>query len=125
MDGIAVVGEHGDYPRTPRGNVMYPRRQRFDEATHVMREDGRVVPLFNDKYFAYDWDDARHMYEVVKRMKIPFFCGSSLAAHVETTSPWSSNGGSDLDEVLAVSFSDLGRARLPRDRTDASDGGEA
>ena len=106
VDGIAVIGEHGDYPRTPRGNVMYPRRQRFDEVTQVMRDDGRVVPLFNDKYFAYEWDDARHMYETVKRMRIPFFCGSSLP-HTWRRPALEFEPGIDLDEVLAVSFSDL------------------
>jgi hypothetical protein len=44
-----------------------------------MREDRRVVPLFHDKYFAYEWEDARRMYERVKEMKIPLFCGSSLS----------------------------------------------
>src|SRR5437899_4484496 len=43
VDAVAVIGEHGDYPRTPRGNFMYPRRRYFDEITRVMREDGRVI----------------------------------------------------------------------------------
>ncbi|MEZ5361897.1 MAG: hypothetical protein R2748_05995 [Bryobacterales bacterium] len=106
VDGVAVVGEHGDYPRTPRGNFMYPRRRRFDEVTQVMREDGRVVPLFNDKYFAYEWEDARHMYDTVKAMKIPFFCGSSLPLTWRRP-PLEFEPGVELDEVMAVGFSDL------------------
>jgi len=27
VDTAAVIGEHGEYPRTARGNVMYPRRR--------------------------------------------------------------------------------------------------
>jgi len=106
VDGVAIVGEHGDYPRTPRGNVMYPRRKRFDEVTDVMRADGRVVPLFNDKYFAYEWEDASRMYERVKEMKIPFFCGSSLPLTWRRP-PLEFQPGVELDEVMAVSFSDL------------------
>ena len=37
VDAVAVIGEHGDYPRTPRGNFMYPRWRYFDEITHVMK----------------------------------------------------------------------------------------
>ncbi|MEZ5351098.1 MAG: hypothetical protein R2762_00545 [Bryobacteraceae bacterium] len=106
VDGVAIIGEHGDYPRTARGNVMYPRWKRFDEVTGVMRDDGRVVPLMNDKYFAYEWDDARRLYERVKEMKIPFFCGSSLPLTWRRP-PLEFQPGVALDEVLAVSFSDL------------------
>lgn len=106
VDGVAIVGEHGDYPRTSRGNIMYPRRRRFDEVTQVMQSDGRVVPIFNDKYFAYEWEDARAMYERVKEMKIPFFCGSSLPLTWRRP-PLKFQPGIELDEVMAVSFSDL------------------
>ncbi len=106
VDAVAVIGEHGDYPRTARGNFMYPRFKRFDEVTRVMREDGRVVPLFHDKYFAYDWADARRMYDRVKDMKIPLFCGSSLPLTWRRP-PLEFHKGVELDEVLAVSFSDL------------------
>jgi hypothetical protein len=106
VDGVAIVGEHGQYPRTRRGNVMYPRAKRFDEVTQVFAQDGRVVPMFHDKYFAYEWDDARRMYDRIRQMRIPFFCGSSL--------PWTWRKppvefprGIELDEVMAVSFSDL------------------
>ncbi|MBV9081307.1 MAG: hypothetical protein JOZ62_01425 [Acidobacteriaceae bacterium] len=49
IDAIAVIGEHGNFPRTPRGNFMYPRWRYFDEISKVMREDGRVVPMYQDK----------------------------------------------------------------------------
>jgi hypothetical protein len=106
VDGVAIVGEHGQYPRTRRGNVMYPRAKRFDEVTQVFAADGRVVPLFHDKYFAYEWDDAKRMYDKIRQMRIPLFCGSSL--------PWTWRRpplefprGIELDEVMAVSFSDI------------------
>ena len=78
VDGMAVIGEHGSYPRTPRGNFMYPRKRYFDEITRVMKEDGRIVPLYSDKYFAYEWKDAKEMYDTVRAMKIPFMAGSTL-----------------------------------------------
>ncbi|MEP7365719.1 MAG: hypothetical protein ABI972_20900 [Acidobacteriota bacterium] len=106
VDAVAIVGEHGQYPRTRRGNVMYPRAKRFDEVTQVFAQDGRVVPLFHDKYFAYEWEDALRMYDKIRQMRIPLFCGSSL--------PWTWRRpplefprGFELDEVMAVSFSDL------------------
>lgn len=106
VDGVAIVGEHGNYPRTKRGNVMYPRWQRFDEVTRVMREDGRVVPVFNDKYFAYEWADARRFYERVKEMRVPLFCGSSLPLTWRRPA-LEFQPGIELEEVMAVSFSDI------------------
>jgi len=106
VDGVAVIGEHGDYPRTPRGNFMYPRKKRFDEVTAEFQRAGRVLPLMNDKYFAYNWDDAKAMYDRVKKDKIPFFCGSSLPLTWRRPA-LEFKPGIELDEVLAVSFSDI------------------
>jgi hypothetical protein len=104
VDGVAVIGEHGKYPRTARGNYQYPRYRYFQEITRVFEEDGRVIPYFNDKYFAYEWDDARRMY--VRSMKIPFMCGSTLPLTWRRP-PLEYPAGVELDELLAVSFSDL------------------
>jgi hypothetical protein len=105
-EGIAVIGEHGDYPRTRRGNFMYPRKRYFDEVVKSFEARGRVVPLFNDKYFAYEWSDARSMAERVHALKIPFFCGSSVPLswqRPELDLPRSPQ----FDELLGVSYSDL------------------
>lgn len=106
VQGVAVIGEHGDYPRTPRGNFMYPRKKRFDEVTAAFQQSNRIVPLMNDKYFAYEWTDAKAMYDRVKRDRIPFFCGSSLPLTWRRPA-LEFRPGIELDELLAVSFSDL------------------
>ena len=77
--GVLSIGEHGNYPYTDdTGQHMHPRRRFFDEITATFRECGKVVPLFNDKHLAYNWADAKHMYDTAVRMKIPFMAGSSL-----------------------------------------------
>lgn len=78
VDGVLSIGEHGNYPRTDRGQIMYPRKRFFDEITAVFRESGRVVPLFNDKHLSYRWDWSAEMMEVARVLKIPFMAGSSV-----------------------------------------------
>jgi hypothetical protein len=106
VDGIAVIGEHGSYPRTPRGNFMYPRKRYFDEIVRSFEARGRVVPLLNDKYFAYEWADAKAMADRVRSMRIPFFCGSTVPMGWRRP-PLELDQGVELDEVLGVSYSDL------------------
>jgi hypothetical protein len=106
VDAVAVIGEHGDYARTPRGNVMYPRSRYFEEITRVMREDMRVVPMYQDKYFAYDWADARRMYDRVRAMRIPFVCGSTVPLSWQRP-PLDAPSGTPFTEILATSYSDI------------------
>ncbi len=105
-DGIAVIGEHGSYARTPRGNFMYPRKRYFDEITRHFESRGRVVPLLNDKYFAYEWADARAMYDRVRQMRIPFACGSTVPLAWQR--PQLELGAKPrFRELLGVSYSDI------------------
>lgn len=106
VDAIAVIGEHGKYPRTPLGNFRYPRKRYFDEITRVFEQDGRVVPMYNDKYFAYDRRDAKSMYDRVRAMRIPFLCGSTLPLTWRRP-PLEIDRGARFRELLAVSFGDL------------------
>jgi len=78
VDGVLSIGEHGNYPMTDRGAIMYPRKRFFDEIVSVFRESGRVVPLFNDKHLSYRWDWADEMARVARELKIPFMAGSSV-----------------------------------------------
>lgn len=106
VDGIAIIGEHGVYPRTPRGNFQYPRWRYFEQVTRTFREDSRVVPIYNDKYFAYEWRDARRMYDTVRQMHIPFMAGSTVPLTWRRPA-LEFPAGVRLKEVLAVTYSDL------------------
>jgi hypothetical protein len=106
VDAIAVIGEHGDYPRTPRGNVMYPRWRYFDEITRLMQAQRRVVPMYHDKYFAYDWKDARRIYDRVREMHVAFMCGSTVPLSWQRP-PLDVPHGTPFTEVLATSYSDI------------------
>jgi hypothetical protein len=79
VDGVVVVGEHGDYPKTPKGQVQYPRYRFFEEITAVYRSSGRAVPMFNDKHLSWNWEWARRMYDTSKELGFPYMAGSSLA----------------------------------------------
>ena len=77
--GVLNIGEHGDYPETPDTKQrMYPRRRFFDEVAAAFRKHQQVVPLFSDKHLAYNWADAKHMYDTARAMQIPFMAGSSV-----------------------------------------------
>jgi hypothetical protein len=78
VDGVVVVGEHGDYPKTEKGQVQYPRFRFFEEITKVYRDGGRSVPMFNDKHLSWNWNWARQMYDVSREMKFAYMAGSSL-----------------------------------------------
>lgn len=78
VDGIAIIGEHGDYPVNAKGQVLYPRYEFFQECVKVFEADGRAVPIFNDKHLSYSWQKAQKMVDDSKRLQFPFLAGSSL-----------------------------------------------
>jgi hypothetical protein len=63
VDGVVVVGEHGDYPKNERGQTKYPRYEFFTSIVDVFRQSGRTVPLFSDKHLSWNWEWARKMYD--------------------------------------------------------------
>jgi len=78
VDGVILVGEHGDYPKTEKGQVQYPRYQFFQQIVDVYRASGRSVPLFNDKHLSWNWVWAEEMYQTAHTMKFALMAGSSL-----------------------------------------------
>lgn len=78
IDGVVIVGEHGNYPKTEKGQVQYPRYRFFQEMVAVFRSSGRSVPVFNDKHLSWKWEWARAMYDQARELGFPFMAGSSL-----------------------------------------------
>jgi hypothetical protein len=78
VDGVVLVGEHGDYKRNEKGQTLYPRYEFFQQIVDVFRKSNRSVPVFNDKHLSWSWDHAKEMYDTARSMKFAFMAGSSL-----------------------------------------------
>src|SRR6478672_11821078 len=86
VDGVVLVGEHGNYPRNEKGQTKYPRWEFFHQIVKVFRDSGRSVPIFNDKHLSWNWDWARQMHDTSRRLGFPFMAGSSLPVTWRTPS---------------------------------------
>lgn len=78
VDGILLVAEHGEYPKSPTGNTQYPKRRFWDAVLEVFRTSGRVVPVFLDKHLADNWEDAKYIRDTARELHIPLMAGSSV-----------------------------------------------
>ncbi len=78
VDAVMVIGEHGDYKRNEKGQVLYPRYEFVKQCVEVFEKDGASVPLYNDKHLSYSFEKAQWMVEASKRLKFPMLAGSSL-----------------------------------------------
>jgi hypothetical protein len=78
VDAVLIIGEHGDYPRNEKGQILYPRHEFFRQCVEVFEKDGRAVPVYNDKHLSYSFEKARWMVDAAKRLKFPLLAGSSL-----------------------------------------------
>jgi hypothetical protein len=78
VDAVMVVGEHGEYPRNEKGQVLYPRYEFVKQCVDVFEKDGVAVPVYNDKHLSYSFEHAKWMVESSKRLRFPMLAGSSL-----------------------------------------------
>jgi hypothetical protein len=78
VDGVIIIGEHGKYPRNEKGQTLYPRYKWFKQTMRVFEENGRAVPVFNDKHLSTNWAECVEMVADAKRLDFPFLAGSSL-----------------------------------------------
>jgi len=78
VDAVLIIGEHGDYPRNEKGQILYPRYEFFKQCLEVFEKDARAVPIYNDKHLSYSFEKARSMVESSRRLKFPMLAGSSL-----------------------------------------------
>src|SRR5436189_2352355 len=78
VDAVLIIGEHGNYPKNDKGQILYPRYEFFKQCVEVFEKDGRVVPVYNDKHLSYSFEKAKWMVDTSKRLKFPILAGSSL-----------------------------------------------
>jgi hypothetical protein len=103
VDGVLLIGEHGDYPLDEMGRHMYPRRWLFEQICGVFASSRRSVPVFIDKHLSYNWADARWVYERARHLGVPLMAGSSLP--VTWRSPFLEYPrGTPLTEALAIGY---------------------
>jgi hypothetical protein len=78
VEGVLLIGEHGNYPRNDKGQILYPRYELMEEIVSVFRKTGKSVPVFNDKHLSYSWDRAKKIVGWAEELKFPLMAGSSL-----------------------------------------------
>jgi hypothetical protein len=106
VEGVIIVGEHGQYASNSLRQRLYPRRRLFDEVVHAFRVLGRRVPVFSDKHLSYDWLFARWMYDLARHEGIPLMAGSSLPVAWRVP-PIGLPIGTEFARALAVGYGDL------------------
>jgi hypothetical protein len=106
VDGVFVVAEHGQYPRSGTGQVQYPKRRLFQQILDVFDRTGRVVPVFNDKHLADNWTDAMWLYDEARKRKIPLMAGSSLPG-LWRYPPADVRRGAKLAQIVVTSYGSL------------------
>lgn len=76
--GVALIGEHGDYPTNEKGQKLYPRYELMEKIVAGYRETGRALPLFVDKHFSTEWKKAKQMFDWSRELRFPLIAGTSL-----------------------------------------------
>jgi hypothetical protein len=106
VDGVLLIGEHGDYPHNEWSQKMYPRRELFDEIVAVFRAEGRSVPVFCDKHLSYDAASAQHMAATAGELDFPLMAGSSIPIG-GFMQPWTMPDGAALREGIGLYYGSL------------------
>jgi hypothetical protein len=62
VDGVLIIGEHGDYAWNEKEQHMYPRRFFFEQVCGILAKSGRSVTVFSDNHQANDRENSKWMY---------------------------------------------------------------
>ena len=103
VDGVLLIGEHGDYPLNDKGQKLYPRFELFLEISDAFRRTGQAVPVFNDKHLSYSWIKAKRMVEISRELEFPFMAGSSVPV-THRVPDWDLEWGTPLDKAGVVAY---------------------
>ena len=81
VDGVVIIGEHGNYPTDLKGHWLLPRWWMYQQVVRVFEQSKRSVPVFNDKHLSYNWDDAKWMFDKSRELNFPLSGGSSIPVY--------------------------------------------
>ena len=81
VDGVVIVAEHGDYPTDLKGHWLLPRWWIYNQVIGVFEHSKRSVPVFNDKHFSYNWNEAKWMFDKSRELGFPLTGGSLLPVY--------------------------------------------
>jgi len=106
VDGVLLIGEHGDYPWNEKEQHLYPRKYFFEQICGVFGSSGRSVPVFSDKHLSYNWQDAKWMVDRARELDVPFMAGSSVP--LAWRKPWIEYElDTEIKTALSVAYSGL------------------
>lgn len=105
VDGVLLIGEHGQYRRNELGQTLYPRYEMMEQTVAEFRASGRSVPVFNDKHLSYSWEKAKKMYDWSRELGFAFQAGSSLPVTFRMPE-FELPLGTKLESALAVYYGD-------------------
>ena len=114
VDGVLIIGEHGDYAWNEKQQHMYPRRFFFEQVCGVFATSGRSVPVFNDKHLAYDWVNSKWMYDRARMLGTlsgRFLRAAGVEEPVSRVRSGNAVGGSAVDRVFRPRLVWVPRAR--------------
>ncbi len=81
VDGVVIVGEHGNFPKTMKGQWLLPRWWMYSQVISVFEKSKRSVPVFNDKHLSYNWDEAKWMFNKSRELNFPLSGGSGVPTY--------------------------------------------
>jgi len=83
IQGVALIGEHGDYPLNEKGQKLYPRYELMEQIVSAYRRTGRALPLFFDKHFSTEWKKAKQIFDWSQRTEVSPDCWDVADADLE------------------------------------------
>ncbi len=81
VDGVVIVGEHGEYPTSLKGQWLLPRWWIYQQVVRVFEQSKRSVPVFNDKHLSWSWDEAKWMFDKSRELNFALTGGSSIPVY--------------------------------------------
>lgn len=103
VDGVLLIGEHGDYGKNEKGQRLYPRYELFKQIVAIYRTTGRTAPIFNDKHLSWSWEWSKEMYDIAQTMGFALMSGSSLPVTWRTPSV-EMPLGAPIREALCIGY---------------------